>query len=455
MKHYNLSRSMCEWDELDAWRAKIRERLARGDAGLVPPFLLLALPGISAAEQRSCAELWLQTRIRDAALAHPDTAFSFAERPAGRLRIGYLSSDFHDHATVHLLIEMFEAHDREQFELFAFSYGVDDGKVMRTRLLQCFEHFVEVQALSNLEIAQRIHAAGIDILVDLKGYTQGSRSAVLAFRPAPVQVNFLGYPGTLGAGLCDYIITDPYLTPASSAADFSEAFAYLPDSYQPHGRQAEIGAQPTRQSQGLPEEGMVFCCFNQAYKITPEVFDTWCRILADCPGSVLWLLKDKLAEGNLRNRAMQRGISPERLVFAPHLPQVEHLGRLQCADLILDTTPYNAHTTASDALWVGVPLISSVGDTFAARVAGSLLSTVGLQALIADDLVHYHALACALAQDPARLQALRLQLAGQRDASALFDVPRYTRHLEALYALMWQAHQTSGPLQSIMARRAD
>jgi len=440
MRNYNLSRNMCEWDELDHWRAKIRTLLASGEAGRVPPFLLLALPGISAAEQRACSELWLQTRIREAAAAEPVLPFEFVPHTRPRLRIAYLSSDFHEHATSLLLIELFEAHDRERFELFAYSYGGDDGKYMRTRLEGCFDHFIDIRAMSNAEAARSIHADGIDILIDLKGYTQGTRTAILALRPAPVQVNYLGYPGTLGAGLCDYIITDAYLTPPESAADFSEALACLPHSYQPHGRHSFIASPPTRTEAGLPQDGFLFCCFNQAYKITPEVFDVWCRLLTDCPNSVLWLLHDNHAEGSLRNHALQRGVAPERLIFAAHLGQRAHLARLQCADLILDTQPYNAHTTASDALWVGVPVLTCAGNTFASRVAGSLLTAIGMEALITTDLEAYYALARELAESPATLQALRDKLGRNRLSSALFDIEAYAGHLEQLYLTMWQAH---------------
>jgi len=440
MKLYGLSQRMCEWDDLGMWRTQIRAALERGETGLVSPFLLLALSGITAAEQRTCSELWMQARMAGQADEREALDFQFQSEVRPKIRIGYLSCDFHDHATSLLLIELFEAHDRERFEVFAYSYGADDGKAMRPRLKKAFEHFIDIQALSTGEAASAIHADGIDILIDLKGYTRNTRTAILGLHPAPLQVNYLGYPGTLGNNLCDYIITDRFLTPPDTASSYSEAFAYLPDSYQPHSRHSEIGLLPQREDVGLPEEGFVFCCFNQAYKINPEIFDVWCQLLSRCPDSVLWLLKDDMAEGNLRNAAFQRGISPHRLIFAAHTTQLEHLSRLQCADLVLDTLPYNAHTTASDALWAGVPLVTCVGDTFASRVAGSLLHAVGLPELATDSLDSYFNLALALASDPAQLAEVRQRLAHNRLTTPLFDILSYTRHLEGLYEAMWSRH---------------
>lgn len=440
MKHYTLSRSMCEWDDLDEWRTKIRAILERGEAGRISPFLLLALPGISAREHRACSELWLKTRIADSATERAGLAFGFVPSTRTKIRLGYLSCDFHDHATSLLLIELFESHDRERFEVFAYSYGPDDGKGLRQRLRRSFERFIDIEAMSNAEAASAIHRDQIDILIDLKGYTQGTRTSILTFRPAPIQVNYLGYPGTLGGDFCDYIITDAFLTPPETATSYSEAFAYLPDTYQPHSRHSTIGVAPTRQAAGLPERGFVFCCFNQAYKITPEIFDVWCRLLAACPGSVLWLLKDSLAEGNLRNHAFQRGIAPNRLIFAEDKAQIDHLGRLQLADLVLDTLPYNAHTTASDALWAGVPIVTCIGDTFASRVAGSLLHAIALPELITPDLENYYELALKLANNPQELARIKDKLAANRLTTPLFDVHSYTRNLESLFEAMWQTH---------------
>jgi predicted O-linked N-acetylglucosamine transferase (SPINDLY family) len=295
-----------------------------------------------------------------------------------------------------------------------------------------------VSTLSDAEIAGAVHGAGIDILVDLKGYTRGARTGVMMLHPAPVQVNYLGYPGTLGGNICDYIITDPFMTPMASAADYSEAFAYMPHSYQPHGRTGVIGRKPARSEVGLPETGFVFCCFNQAYKFTPPVFDLWCRLLEATPDSVLWLLGTERAEGNLRGEALRRGVAPGRLVFAPDMSQSHHLGRLQLADLVLDTAPYGAHTTASDALWAGVPIVTCAGETFPSRVAGSLLHAVGLPELITANEEDYLAVAFALATEPGRLEACKAKLERNRLITPLFNVAAYTRSLEELYETMWE-----------------
>jgi hypothetical protein len=361
-----------------------------------------------------------------------------AQRKAGRVRIGYLSSDFHEHATSRLVAEMIERHDRSRFEVTLYSFGIDDASAMRRRMIGAGERFVDLREASSRAMADRIRADGIDILVDLKGYTFGARTAVFAYRPAPIQVNFLGFPGSLGAAFYDYVVTDPVVTPQSAAADYDEKFAFLPDCYQPNDSQRAVGAVPTRASCGLPEQGFVFCCFNNTYKITPDLFDRWCSLLRQVEGSVLWLLDANLqAKESLLREGAARGIAPERFVFAPKLASEEHLARLTLADLVLDTLPYNAHTTASDALWVGVPVVTCPGQTFAARVAASLLTAVGLTETIAASLDHYEAIALRLARDPAGLAALKARLAQARTASALFDSGRFAANLESLYQRMF------------------
>ncbi|GAA0747424.1 hypothetical protein GCM10009107_15910 [Ideonella azotifigens] len=456
MHHYARSRAWCEWEDFAQWPARALAMLADpGEQGRLPPFHLLSLPGISAADQRDCADQWMAARLAASADERALLAREFASTdllaapgpgPATRrLRIGYLSCDFHQHATALLMVEMLEAHDAADFELHAYSHGADDGLGMRQRLARCFAQFHDISGLDDLQAARAIHADGIDILVDLKGYTAGTRTALLTYRPAPLQVSFLGYPGTLGGGFCDYLISDHFITPQDRAGDYSEALACMPHSYQPHGRSMALPPAPSRAAAGLPEQGLVLCCFNQAYKFTPAMFDIWCQLLAQVPGSVLWLLHSDQAEGNLRQEAMQRGIAPHRLVFAEDQPHAAHLARLQLADLALDTSPYNAHTTASDALWAGVPLVTCAGETFASRVAGSLLRAVGLPELVTHDLVAYAALAASLATDPARLRALRLRLAALRVHAPLFDVPGHARSLETLYRAMWARHQAGLP----------
>ncbi len=445
MRDYARSRAWCEWADFDTWRERALQALDDPDAPATPPFHLLSLPGITAAQQRRCAERWMAARLRASAAPRALLAAEFAGAAASgvpheRIRVGYLSSDFHQHATSLLMVEMLEAHDADHFALHAYSSGADDGLGMRQRLRARFDAFTDIGPMDDMQAARAIHADGIDILVDLKGFTAGTRTELLTYRPAPVQVSFLGYPGTIGGDVCDYLISDPFITPASACGDYSESMACLPDSYQPHGRRALPVPGPSRAAVGLPDEGIVFCCFNQAFKFTPEVFSIWCALLDGTPGSVLWLLADDRAEGNLRREAMQRGIRPDRLVFAPDCPQAEHLARLALADLVLDTLPYNAHTTASDALWAGVPVLTCAGDTFASRVAGSLLRAAGLPELVTGSLADYAELAQALASDPARLAVLSRRLQDQRMSAPLFDVRRYTLDLETLYRGMWRRH---------------
>ncbi|MGD9540204.1 UDP-N-acetylglucosamine-peptide N-acetylglucosaminyltransferase [Methylocystis sp.] len=444
MKSISRSRAMCEWDDFASAAPQIRAALATPDGPPTPPFILLSEPGITASEQRACSESWTAARRLAAAPLRARLDMRFDLSPRGRICLGYLSNDFHDHATAHLLVETLEAHDRSRFEIRAYSYCGLEG-AMRTRLRAAFDAFIDISALTDVEAARRIHADGVDILIDLKGFTRGARTGVMMLRPAPVQVNYLGYPGTLGAGVCDYIVTDRYVTPPSSSSAYSEAFAYLPNAYQPHGRGAPPRAAPSRGAAGLPEEGFVYCCFNQAYKLTPFIFDLWARLLEATPGAVLWLSAAMLAEGNLRNEIRSRGIDARRLVFAPHLPQAEHLARLQLADLALDTAPFGSHTTASDALWAGVPIVTCAGDTFPSRVAGSLLHAIGLPELIAPDFGAYFEIALAMADDPSRCADLRAKLAANRLTTALFDVYAYTRALESLFEIMWSRRLAGAP----------
>ena len=321
----------------------------------------------------------------------------------------------------------------------------------RKRLARACDRFVDLTALSYVEAARTIHKDGIDLLIDLQGYTQLARTPILALRPAPIQVNWLGYPGTMGAEFMDYIITDRFITPPDYAPFFSEKLVSLPDCYQVNDRKREIAKQAlTRAECGLPEQGIVFCCFNNTYKIMSAVFDIWMRMLRQIPGSVLWLLEANAgAAANLRREAKARGIEPERLVFAPRLPLAQHLARHGHADLFLDTWPYNAHTTASDALWAGLPVLTCAGETFASRVAGSLLTAIGLPELITYSLPEYEARALQLARRPSELAELRKRLAKNRLTSPLFDSERFTRHLEKAYGMMWERYVSGEAPQHI------
>jgi len=362
-----------------------------------------------------------------------------ARGPKSRLRIGYFSADFRNHAMAMQLAGLFEHHDRARIELFGFSFSVGEPDEMGRRIRAAFDHTLEVEGKRAVEIAALARDLEIDIAVDLMGYTTHNRVEIFAQRAAPIQASYLGYPGTLGAGFMDYIIADATLIPPESARFYSEKLVYLPHSYQVNDDRREISARTyTREEQGLPEVGFVFCCFNNSYKITPATFDGWMRILAAVPGSVLWLVETSPAvTTNLRREAAARGIDPGRLVFAGFLPSAEHLSRHRLADLVLDTLPYNAHGTGSYALWAGVPVLTLPGRSMVARVGGSLLRAVGLPELITESRAEYEALAIGLARDPARLAALRARLAANRTTLPLFDTRLTTRHIEAAYAAMY------------------
>ncbi len=357
----------------------------------------------------------------------------------GRLRIGYLSADFHQHATSQLMAQMLECHDRGDFEVTLFSAGPRDESPMRQRLRAGSEHFEDLFGLGFQAMAGRIREIGIDILVDLKGATHDTLLPVLAQRPAPLQVTWLGFPGTTGAPYIDYLVGDRVVTPLADAAHFSEKIAQLPNCYQPNDARRALPSAATRADAGLPEEALVLCAFHQSYKISAAVFDSWCALLHELPEAVLWLLQwNTNVEAALTAAALERGIAADRLVFAPLLPLEGHLARLACADVYLDAWPCNAHTTAGEALWVGVPVVTIEGPTFAQRVASSLLRTVGLPELVCADADAYRATVAALARDPARRAALRTRLAAERHTHPLFDGARFALDIEQLYRRMWQ-----------------
>jgi protein O-GlcNAc transferase len=423
----------CDWENYQADQEKLVDMARQGIR--VPPFYLFATPA-SASDQLICAQRWI-------APIRPPAETVFEHHPSAgkaRIRLGYLSGDFHQHATAQLIAELFESHDRDRFEVFGYSYGPDDHSPMRARLDSAFDRFADIRALSHRKAAELIHADGIDILVDLKGYTHLARPAIAACRPAPVQVSYLGYPATMGADFIDYIMVDPFVVPGSQQPLFSERLVHLPGSYQVNDRKREVAkAQTSRQDCGLPAQGLVLCSFNNSYKISPAFFDIWMRLLRSVPDSVLWLLEaNELVKGNLRSEAEKRGVDSGRLIFAPVVPSAAHLERHRHADLFLDTLPCNAHTTASDALWAGLPVLTCSGDTFAGRVAGSLLMAIGLPELVTESLQEYEQTALTLAHDRQRLLALRQKLAKNRDTSSLFDLPKYTANIEAAYTRMWQ-----------------
>ena len=352
-----------------------------------------------------------------------------------KIRIAYLSADFHQHVTAALTVEMFEKHDHNRFETYAVSFGPEDGSAMRQRLIGAFDRFHDARLQTDREVANLLKQWEIDIAVDLGGHTSGARPWVLAHRPAPVQVKYMGYPGTSGSNFIDAIIADRMVVPPDQDQFFSEKIAALPDTLWVTDTQCEVLSAPSRAEAGLPEHGFVFCCFNHNWKITAPLFDIWMRLLDQVDGSVLWLLQgNETIRANLKREAQARGIDPERVIFAGRTTPELHLARQQLADLFLDTLPYNAHTTASDALWAGLPVVTTPGNSFPARVAASILQVADVPELIADDLAAYEVLALKLATDAKTLADIRSKLAQNRATCALFDTTRFTRNLEAAYA---------------------
>jgi protein O-GlcNAc transferase len=440
---YNRYRG-CDWDDLYAGEAKLLD-LVRSGSGSVAPFPLIATRA-SAADQLLCARKWARRFV-----VRANEMFLHQPRPESkRLRIGYLSADFHQHATVSLIAELLERHDRSRYDIRAYSYGPDDGSAARRRIAGAFEHFTDIRSLSHRDAAARIFADEIDVLIDLKGYTRHSRPAIMAFRPAPIQVSYLGYPATTGAEWIDYAIVDRFVVPPDQQAFFSEKLAYLPCCYQPNDTRREVAAVPSRAQCGLPNERFVFCSFNNSFKLTPAFFEIWMRLLAAVPGSVLWLLEaNALAKRNLCATAQSLGIDPNRLVFAPIVSPAEHLARQTLADLFLDTLPCNAHTTASDALWAGLPVLTCVGETFAGRVAGSVLTAAGLRELITFSLGDYERVALELASNAELRRGLRERLQRERATNPLFDMRQRARDIEALYTQMWEMWRAGQPPASI------
>ena len=360
-----------------------------------------------------------------------------------KIRIGYFSADFHHHATMHLMAELFEYHDKHQFECIAFSFGPDVQDEWRQSAIKSFDQFIDVRNKSDIEVAQLARALAIDIAIDLKGYTKDSRAGIFAYRAAPIQVNYLGYPGTMGADYMDYLIADYTLIPEDKRQHYTEKIVYLPNSYQANMKHRVISDKIiTRQEMGLPENAFVFCSFNNNYKITPTTFDGWMRILQQVAGSVLWIFKsNETAVENLKKEALLRGVDSNRLIFASYLPVEEHLKRIQLANLFLDTLPCNAHTTASDALRVGLPILTLMGGALASRVAASLLNAVNLPELITTHQQAYESLAIALANNPVELQHIKNKLKNNLTAAPLYDSKCYTQHLECAYQAMYQRYQ--------------
>ena len=422
----------CDWQDYAREVATIEAGVRAGEQVDVP-FSFLAICDAPDA-QLLCAQRY----VADFHPPQPTSPPSPPRAMDGRIRIAYLSGDFHDHATSYLMAELFELHDRSRFDLTALSFGPDSDGPMRRRLLPCFDTFLDARRLGDGEAAHVLRERGIDIAVDLKGFTTGNRAGILARRAAPVQVSYLGYPGSMGAPYIDYLLADRIVAPPGHQVHYSERLVQMPDSYQVNDRHRTIApATLDRAGAGLPARGFVFCCFNNSYKITPDVFAAWMRLLKRVPGSVLWLIQDNHdASRALRAQANLAGIQPTRLVFAPRLPLPEHLARHALADLFLDTHPCNAHTTASDALWAGLPVLTRLGGAFASRVGASLVSAAGTAEMACPDLASYEAKALSLARDPSGLAAIRTRLLASRTSAPLFDTDRFRQAVESAFTTM-------------------
>jgi predicted O-linked N-acetylglucosamine transferase (SPINDLY family) len=427
---------LCDWSRFDPECKNLISVLRNGTPN-TGPFQLLAIPS-SPEDQLQCARLWAGTHFPPAA----NPVWRGERYDHERIRVAYLSADFRQHPVAMCMAGVFERHDKSLFEMTAISCGPNDDSEIRQRVQASFERFIDTQTYSDEQIANLVKELEIDILVDLMGYTTDSRTGVLARRAAPIQVNYFGYSGTMGVDYIDYLIGDQTIIPNNQRQFYSENIVYLPHSFLPpdHKRRISDKSFP-RPDAGLPEKGFVFCCFNNHYKITPGVFDSWMRILSKVEGSVLWLLEtNPTAESNLRKEATARHVNPERLVFAGHMPPADHLARHHLADLFLDTLPYNAHTTASEALWTGLPVLTLSGETFAGRVAASLLTAIQMPDLITTTAQDYERLAIDLATNPEQLKALKRRLAENRHSTPLFDTASFTRHIEKAYTTMHRRH---------------
>ncbi|HYC03485.1 MAG TPA: hypothetical protein VED40_09345 [Azospirillaceae bacterium] len=439
------SLTLCDWSDHDRLTATLKNLIDTG-AGVVAPLVAMVIDTDAAQQDRAARHFYRAAVAPDLLVAGP----ARRARWSRRLHLGYLSADLQNHATANLVAELFELHDRAGFRVAAFSYGPDDGSAMRRRIACGVDRFHDIGGMASDAVAALLAIEEIDILVDLKGWTKDARPDLLRQRLAPVQVSWLGYPGPSGCPFMDYLLGDPVVTPAEDQPFYLERLAILPETYQVNDRRRPLdGRTWDRRGYGLPETGPVFCCFNATVKIAPAVFAVWMRLLAQLSGSVLWLLEPPPpAADALRRAAVAAGIDPKRLVFAPRLAPADHLARYRAADIVLDTFPYTGHTTTSDALWMGAPVVTLQGGTFASRVAGSLMRAAGLPQTIAFSLAEYEALALSLARSPGALAVLRRRLEAGRATVPLFDTPRFTHHLEAAFRIMADRHAAGLPPQT-------
>jgi protein O-GlcNAc transferase len=439
-----LKRQICDWTTASRDEGELIEALASGAKSILP-LVVVSTVDDPAVQLQAARRYVADTKLdRQTVLAPP------ARAAREKIRVAYLSADFRAHTISVSTAELLALHDRSRFETYGFSLGVDDGSDLRKRIMRSFDRFFDVRSTSDLEVAHQMRALDIDVAVDLNGFTDGCRPAILAHRAASIQVNYLGYVGTMGADFIDYIIVDPVLVPLGQQAFFAEKLVYLPECYLPSDttRRIEEPGAP-RSAYGLPEREFVFACLNNSYKITPPIFEIWMRLLQGVPGSVLWVRSDsERAMENLRGEAGARGIAADRLIAAGRCPLPEHLARYRLADLFLDTLPYTAHSTAVDGLWAGLPVLTCAGRSYAARSAASLLSAIGLPELVTSNLEEYEALALKLARDPDLLGGLRNRLARNRSTTPLFDTKRLCRHLEHAYQEMYARWQRGEPARS-------
>lgn len=433
--------SYCDWTDYEAVSSAILTDIEAGRKSC-DPFFFLGLAQSTAA-QLKCAQTFAASEYPDGSRPLPPDR----KRKAGRIHIAYVSADFRQHAVAHLTASLFEDHDRKCFEVTGISLGPDDQSAMRTRLQGAFDRFVDVRGKSDRDVARLMRQLDVDIAINLNGYTEGHRTPIFACRAAPIQVSYLGYSGTMGAPFIDYILVDNHIVPSHLETGYTENVVRLPDSFMPSDRMRPApGQKPSRGDVGLPESGFVFCAFNAGYKMRPDIFGLWMRLLRQVDGSVLWLRENDLeSTSNLRREAQAHGVQPERLVFAPRVSMDFHLARHSQADLFLDSYPYGAHTTANDALWAGLPIVTLLGETFVSRVGASLLHAVGLPELITTSVEDYEALALKLAGTPTLLADFRTRLDRQRTTAPLFDTNRLVRHLESAYRTMHERHRRGEP----------
>jgi len=451
----SCSLKRCQWDGLAEWLAALRVKSDNFSAPLVSPFTALAFPGLTGAEHRRIAENFAREVVPPGVYAAALTVMQ-SDRDASkpRLRIGYISGDFRDHPVGWIIPEAMERHDHSRVEVFGYSTMADDGSEPRKRLAAAFDQMIDLVDVPVQKIAERIRADHIDVLIDLSGWTAHGRPEALALRCAPVQVNWLGYAGTMGhAGLADYLLGDPVVTPVEHADFYTEIIAQLPNCYLPVDTTRPVAKTFSREMAGLPDSAFVFCSLNNSYKYNPLLFDSWADILKQAPDSVLWLSHPgESAAVALRGEMKRRGVVADRIVFAKRVDShVDHVARVRLADLALDTFPYNSHSTGIDMLWAGVPMVTFLGGHFSSRVAASMLATADLGELVAQSAEACRDLALSLYRDRPRLARIRNHLEAGRRSSRLFDMTAFTRALEDVYFRMWEQY-CSGERKPILAR---